>query len=465
MLQEEFANQGKMEKEVGLETTLFGGPPELGNTYKLAMGQIGFMSIFALPLFEGVSDLLPQMTFTVEQIRTNQRIWQKLADGEQTKQARRLDSGPSPRSYSPVASRKTADPAPKGRGGGSGSTDSPDISSIEHDDAASEAVANGGIYDSPRSSLGSVSRPAYNENTSDSTVSPDNNGPSIEVTTEGPLSESEMPSRKSSSAIPADIAMIAIAEACERKGNDSTETHHVDIHATSDAAPLANYSLHTTNGADATDAGSSRPSSSRRDPRHHTDHSSSGGASCPSSCRQSCTRTHSVSTRSNTVMTPTSPATNATSFLTVDSGEEKEFPPGDGIVIREDGDHLRHDDIIPRPSSASADQYVFSSSGREHEIHHYSNPASRRASAHHHIDDMNKGAITATIIGNGQTSPAHSTTSENVESEPQTGDEGGLGGDGDQPPRRLPKRRSRLRLAFWKRKTYLPHRPEVSNGT
>jgi hypothetical protein len=40
----------------------------LGNIYKLATGQIGFMSIFALPLFEGVSDILPDLKFTVHQI-------------------------------------------------------------------------------------------------------------------------------------------------------------------------------------------------------------------------------------------------------------------------------------------------------------------------------------------------------------------------------------------------------------
>ncbi|WEW58729.1 3',5'-cyclic-nucleotide phosphodiesterase [Emydomyces testavorans] len=80
ILQREFANQGIMEAEIGMETALFGGPPELGNLIKKANGQIGFMDIFALPLFDGVTDVLPDMAFAANEIRRNKLIWQKLID-------------------------------------------------------------------------------------------------------------------------------------------------------------------------------------------------------------------------------------------------------------------------------------------------------------------------------------------------------------------------------------------------
>ena len=63
LLQQEFASQGEMENQIGMETTLFGGPPEIGNMMKLANGQIGFMSMFAHPLFANVTDVIPAMGF------------------------------------------------------------------------------------------------------------------------------------------------------------------------------------------------------------------------------------------------------------------------------------------------------------------------------------------------------------------------------------------------------------------
>ncbi|PGH19210.1 hypothetical protein AJ80_04181 [Polytolypa hystricis UAMH7299] len=82
LLQQEFANQGDMEKTIGMETALFGGPPELGNLVKLATGQMGFMTIFALPLFDGMADLFPEMSFASEEIGRNKSIWQDIVDRE-----------------------------------------------------------------------------------------------------------------------------------------------------------------------------------------------------------------------------------------------------------------------------------------------------------------------------------------------------------------------------------------------
>ena len=64
-----------MEKDVGIPTTLFGGPPELGNLIKLGNSQNSFMNIFARPLFEAVTDILPAMAFAVNEMKANQEIW------------------------------------------------------------------------------------------------------------------------------------------------------------------------------------------------------------------------------------------------------------------------------------------------------------------------------------------------------------------------------------------------------
>ena len=77
-----------MENDVGIPTTLFGGPPELGNITKLANSQIGFMNIFAMPLFEAVTDILPGMRFAVDEIKINQAVWKEKIDEQETKQQR-----------------------------------------------------------------------------------------------------------------------------------------------------------------------------------------------------------------------------------------------------------------------------------------------------------------------------------------------------------------------------------------
>ncbi|MCJ1314428.1 3',5'-cyclic-nucleotide phosphodiesterase [Agyrium rufum] len=107
-LQLEFARQGEMEKDVGIPTTLFGGPPELGNLMKLANSQIGFMNIFARPLFGAVADILPGMEFAVNEIKSNTKIWEAKVSQEKARleenllQAQTKDEGTrSPRSGSP----------------------------------------------------------------------------------------------------------------------------------------------------------------------------------------------------------------------------------------------------------------------------------------------------------------------------------------------------------------------------
>ena len=82
VLSEEFANQGMMEQELRMETCLFGGPPELGNVVRLGTSQVGFMDIFAIPLFRTMSLVLPGMKFTVDEIQANKAIWERTIEAE-----------------------------------------------------------------------------------------------------------------------------------------------------------------------------------------------------------------------------------------------------------------------------------------------------------------------------------------------------------------------------------------------
>lgn len=99
-----------------METTLFGGPPELGNMLKLANGQIGFMTIFAHPLFANVADIIPAMRFAADEILTNKGVWFTRAEHEKRLQVLHkqggglTDSGAvSPRTQSPVGRKSTPD--------------------------------------------------------------------------------------------------------------------------------------------------------------------------------------------------------------------------------------------------------------------------------------------------------------------------------------------------------------------
>ena len=106
LLQQEFANQGVMEKDVGIKSTLFGGPPEIGNIAKLANSQNGFMNMFARPLFEAVTDILPTMSFAVKEMEANTEVWNDKIEKEKKKargkdEANASDDYLSPRSGTP----------------------------------------------------------------------------------------------------------------------------------------------------------------------------------------------------------------------------------------------------------------------------------------------------------------------------------------------------------------------------
>ncbi|KAE9976523.1 hypothetical protein BLS_002044 [Venturia inaequalis] len=92
ILTDEFSNQGTMELELNIPTQLFGGPPVRDNIVKMAESQIGFMNIFARPLFESVTAILPPMKFSVDEILINKAVWQrKMDEAKESKHQKQAD--------------------------------------------------------------------------------------------------------------------------------------------------------------------------------------------------------------------------------------------------------------------------------------------------------------------------------------------------------------------------------------
>ncbi|ORY08716.1 hypothetical protein BCR34DRAFT_389625 [Clohesyomyces aquaticus] len=117
ILTDEFSNQGVMEQELQIPTCLFGGPPIRDDLIKLAESQIGFMNIFARPLFEAVADIMPAMRFSVEEIVTNSGIWKHkiIEETESTKKPAGLTIGGlrnAPYAADPTPSPLSGGPAP-----------------------------------------------------------------------------------------------------------------------------------------------------------------------------------------------------------------------------------------------------------------------------------------------------------------------------------------------------------------
>ncbi|KAI9849682.1 MAG: 3',5'-cyclic-nucleotide phosphodiesterase [Sclerophora amabilis] len=105
ILTDEFARQASMENDLEIPSALF-APPIQDSVVELGKSQIGFMNLFALPLFQGVTDILPAMKFSVDQMQANKKAWEIKIDVENNSRKLRpieLKTSVSPRSGSPAA--------------------------------------------------------------------------------------------------------------------------------------------------------------------------------------------------------------------------------------------------------------------------------------------------------------------------------------------------------------------------
>lgn len=75
ILADEFARQRSMEKELEIPTSVMA--PPLTERASQFRSQLNFMSMFALPLFQGVADLLPNMKYTVVELTANFEMFQR----------------------------------------------------------------------------------------------------------------------------------------------------------------------------------------------------------------------------------------------------------------------------------------------------------------------------------------------------------------------------------------------------
>jgi 3',5'-cyclic-nucleotide phosphodiesterase len=382
ILQEEFAHQGEMEKEVGIETALFGGPPELGNVLKLATGQINFMSIFALPLFEGVADLCPRLGDAVEQIKSNRSTWQQIIDREKQRNLvvpdADSDEQRSPRSLSPAKPETVA------------------VSTVQENDFTVTEGPNAKItLDQPPDELVSAPSLTAQQKVAESTID---------------LSQTTI----SGFQTPANNDETVISSESPSSRDESTED--------SSEATLATYTGVHYRGVSNTSNPVSRPSSSYGIGRD--------------------TRTQSESTCANTVATPVSPATNATSFVTLDSGDEKDNISGSGLSSRSDVYPLDDDHRPSRPSSslglyAVSDRQLPESKGLYFPQKPRSSDRLRELSKSHHVmSSFLENALGRNPLSGEGVQQTHTNADELSSPHHRT----------------IPRKKSRLRLAFWRRK-------------
>lgn len=99
-----------------MPSCLFGGPPVRDDVVKLGESQIGFINIFARPLFEAVADILPAMQFAVDEILTNKVIWEHKIEEERRKKKKNKNMN-----LGLLTSGFAVDPTPSPLSGGSSS--------------------------------------------------------------------------------------------------------------------------------------------------------------------------------------------------------------------------------------------------------------------------------------------------------------------------------------------------------
>lgn len=91
ILTDEFARQASMEQDLGIPTALFAVP--VREIVELGKSQLGFMNMFALPLFQGVTDVMPGMEFCVDELYRNSARWEeKIAEEQARAKLGNLDS-------------------------------------------------------------------------------------------------------------------------------------------------------------------------------------------------------------------------------------------------------------------------------------------------------------------------------------------------------------------------------------
>ncbi|KAK1990120.1 3'5'-cyclic nucleotide phosphodiesterase [Colletotrichum falcatum] len=83
ILSDEFSRQASMESELDIASSLLSPPKK--DTMSLSKAQLSFMNMFAIPLFQGVADILPAMKYTVDELEINKGLFERRIRDEQAK--------------------------------------------------------------------------------------------------------------------------------------------------------------------------------------------------------------------------------------------------------------------------------------------------------------------------------------------------------------------------------------------
>lgn len=83
ILSDEFSRQASMEEELKIPTSLM-APPK-NDMVSLGKAQLNFMNLFAIPLFQGVADLMPGMQYCVDELEANRTLFELTIAEERSK--------------------------------------------------------------------------------------------------------------------------------------------------------------------------------------------------------------------------------------------------------------------------------------------------------------------------------------------------------------------------------------------
>ncbi|KAH8175886.1 3'5'-cyclic nucleotide phosphodiesterase domain-containing protein [Sarocladium implicatum] len=135
ILSEEFSRQASMEDELKIQSSLMAPPKK--DPASLARAQLSFMNMFAIPLFQGVADVMPGMQYTVDELELNRGLFEQKVSDDREKSAQQLPDNPTRKrllnegTFSPRTMSFAAGAEPENK----------DKDSTEQDDDRSHALA------------------------------------------------------------------------------------------------------------------------------------------------------------------------------------------------------------------------------------------------------------------------------------------------------------------------------------
>ncbi len=75
ILSDEFSRQAYMEAQLSIKSSLVSQPRK--DNISLFRAQLGFMNMFAIPLFQGVANIMPAMQYCVDELEVNKSLFEK----------------------------------------------------------------------------------------------------------------------------------------------------------------------------------------------------------------------------------------------------------------------------------------------------------------------------------------------------------------------------------------------------